>query len=1157
MCRAGGRRCEKKWDNSHKERYNARRRIVRNTEKAEAAAASGHTAAAVEYAHLASDAKAAAERLDHEIDQHEFASARDPRLPESTRSVAYGDLAVDDVPLERAGDRKRVVNTAADHGVDPEAAEHLAQNLDRWSGRLYHPRVVMARDRDGTVVGTLVYEDDRAQYRPEVVIKDMRATSEDRQRQGVGSTLIEHMRATARTGLQRPSGKTVPRSLEVTNVVTTAQGFYEKMGAEFTPGFSAGKFDLDPNSGRCPDCGQWANSSHQCEARQGHDDALVSLRDRLNNDEGESAADRAAVAAHAEWKADKATDDARRCRQCGQYADAAHECPAPSEQALATWRNNLTDTEREARSEYGSILAIDLNEKLRNNEGAIDSLDTDEQQIVAGMDSAIARAPRADEPYTVHRGIATRYGGKGVPGPEWVAANTTPGEVITFHGYTSTSLDQDQAEYFAGANQEDTESGVLFSIDTRQGANWGSDGPEAEVTLARNSSFEVVAVDPDHEVNGKPYPKVTLRGVAKCENCGQFASSDHTCPPTRIKETLSDGAQADVTLDRDEEAWGGTTTYPDGTTVRATNSKIIFYNPEGQIHRDMWEGPAMVTSDGRAHFLQGGQGAGVWEDEDLMVNGRAHLAGHEKYAQWVGHNPPASGPYQETGHPGEYQQDYVDGTTEIYRTAGPDDDEEFVVESAYGLNEDMFVSRFTRNGEDHREVGPAVVDETSLRWAHDGALHRNPDNGPAVVQDNGAVEYWREGKKVDPGDAALARHGVVRAEGGTMRLDRDMTSLQDDDEYGRYYRRGHTNTTVATNTGTGTSGAEQCPDCGRFAGPGHICPATTSDDQYGYRMTHRAPHNDSDSDEAYYNHIANLTESFPEDVYEHPDWYGTADEETLTQLRVARDNPDAELTIYRAVPEGVDEINRGDWITLSREYAEEHAHGLESGNKDGVVISRQVPASQVWTDGNDLGEYGYDGPTDLRNDSPAAPSPEGHPLAVAAAEPVDFAYTRRTDSSYDHVVSETEFGRDVEPAGRYMVEAAPGGFVPENSEAGTVRFEQPLHLDVGDGDYDSPDNWKRRLSAHYDGKTGRALSQAIRDDGYDAITTRDKYGTGEVVDLTGFTPSNTGATNTTNSTNGADTVGGKPTTGSRKTKDPKARRTRAATRTTAPVTHDP
>lgn len=369
--------------------------------------------------------------------------------------------------------------------------------------------------------------------------------------------------------------------------------------------------------------------------------------------------------------------------------------------------------------------------------------------------------------------------------------------------------------------------------------------------------------------------------------------------------------------------------------------------------------------------------------------------------------------------------------------------------------------------------------------------------------------------------------------------------------------------------------ATKCPSCGRFAGTSHHCPSMSEHSTTGtpdsdppasdaitapaagndaaqthtpepsldYRMEHQAPFNDTDTDDPYYNHIGNLTESFPEDVYDHPDWYGTVDEETLTQLQGARDDPDATVTIYRAVPADHDEINKGDWVTLSREYAENHTYDLESDHKDGTVVSAVVPASHVWTDGNDLAEFGYDGPTHLHHlntpnpvghasdsgmspvtDSPATdptsepelvtdtapaatPVAGAHPLAAKPADPVNFEYIRNTTSLSSNQARNHDFGQDVEPAGRYMTEKW-GSSVPEGWETGTVQFTQPLHVNFG-GSYTEETNWKQRLSAHYDGKTGQALSEAVRADGYDAIITHDKYGLGEVVDLTGL-PSTVG-----------------------------------------------
>jgi hypothetical protein len=96
------------------------------------------------------------------------------------------------------------------------------------------------------------------------------------------------------------------------------------------------------------------------------------------------------------------------------------------------------------------------------------------------------------------------------------------------------------------------------------------------------------------------------------------------------------------------------------------------------------------------------------------------------------------------------------------------------------------------------------------------------------------------------------------------------------------------------------------------------------------------------------------------------------------------------------------------------------------------------------------------------------------------------------------------YGSDVEPHGRYMIEKTPGSsFPPDTWETGHAVFENPLHLDFGGG-YQEESNWKRQLSKRYDGKTGHDLSKAIIADGHDGIVTHDKYGTSEIVDLTGF-----------------------------------------------------
>ena len=76
------------------------------------------------------------------------------------------------------------------------------------------------------------------------------------------------------------------------------------------------------------------------------------------------------------------------------------------------------------------------------------------------------------------------------------------------------------------------------------------------------------------------------------------------------------------------------------------------------------------------------------------------------------------------------------------------------------------------------------------------------------------------------------------------------------------------------------------------------------------------------------------------------------------------------IKMYRSVPPGVKEheFRNGDWITPSRLYALDNAEiheGYEGENQEGWnggyrVIEQEVPIEDVWWDGNDVNEWGYD-----------------------------------------------------------------------------------------------------------------------------------------------------------------------------------------------------
>jgi hypothetical protein len=135
------------------------------------------------------------------------------------------------------------------------------------------------------------------------------------------------------------------------------------------------------------------------------------------------------------------------------------------------------------------------------------------------------------------------------------------------------------------------------------------------------------------------------------------------------------------------------------------------------------------------------------------------------------------------------------------------------------------------------------------------------------------------------------------------------------------------------------------------------------DDEITYRGWHLAPTSRSGA------RLDNLTEIYPDDVYGPmaARYYGAGadrreDAKVMALLQSLRDKPDAKVTVYRAIPNGaMARINPGDWVSVSRAYADEHGwRQFEEGHQ---VVELEVKASHLWTDANSLYEQGYD-PTD-------------------------------------------------------------------------------------------------------------------------------------------------------------------------------------------------
>jgi hypothetical protein len=104
---------------------------------------------------------------------------------------------------------------------------------------------------------------------------------------------------------------------------------------------------------------------------------------------------------------------------------------------------------------------------------------------------------------------------------------------------------------------------------------------------------------------------------------------------------------------------------------------------------------------------------------------------------------------------------------------------------------------------------------------------------------------------------------------------------------------------------------------------------------------------------------------YPDDVYSAngPRYYGTGnaalDKQAFRIASMAKSNPDFDVMVFRAVPKNVDaEIRPGDWIAITRGYAQDHGESRFDG--DYKIISKMVKAKDIYTNGDSIQEWGYD-----------------------------------------------------------------------------------------------------------------------------------------------------------------------------------------------------
>jgi hypothetical protein len=167
-------------------------------------------------------------------------------------------------------------------------------------------------------------------------------------------------------------------------------------------------------------------------------------------------------------------------------------------------------------------------------------------------------------------------------------------------------------------------------------------------------------------------------------------------------------------------------------------------------------------------------------------------------------------------------------------------------------------------------------------------------------------------------------------------------------------------------------------------------------DVSGTRMDHTAPTNDG-----YSSPLHDLSSIYPDDIYSHnaTRYYGDGthyDRDSIATMQRVKGKPDADVKLYRAVPKGVKDtkLRVGDWVSISKGYAEEH--GKANINGPYRIITDTVKAKHVFTDANSIHEQGFD---DGKN----------------------YAYkdTKNNRKLFDTVVTDPETGEVVPPSKRF------------------------------------------------------------------------------------------------------------------------------------------
>lgn len=204
---------------------------------------------------------------------------------------------------------------------------------------------------------------------------------------------------------------------------------------------------------------------------------------------------------------------------------------------------------------------------------------------------------------------------------------------------------------------------------------------------------------------------------------------------------------------------------------------------------------------------------------------------------------------------------------------------------------------------------------------------------------------------------------AAEAERRRLQVFQDMTDEQLDEEYSKAVEANDESrmrdlvNEAARRNNYGDVGSEY-QGVGAWSAPSN--PGYESDEERRAAVENDAP-------DVNITDIANGYSQQPSDYFTNLRAYGTdtphgreSAEAINKAIDEVRNGKDPMVKVYRAVPKSVKEgkLRNGDWVTPSRKYAEMHGDNRLEG--DYRIIEQEVPASQLWWDGNDINEWGFD-----------------------------------------------------------------------------------------------------------------------------------------------------------------------------------------------------